>query len=191
MKKTIVLLFSIVSVFHLAAQTTLKPGIGVNLTNYSKDPVNGEISAKAGLLIGGSIAFGKKIYFEPGLFYVGKSTEIKGDDAGPVTDAALKGFRVPVVLGINLLGNEKSIISLRGFGGASGFFVTSVSDDVDEDEINKTNWGVLAGAGIDIWKVFLDVSYEWSVTNLQKNTAEIDFGKTRSLYITAGLRLNF
>ena len=122
---------------------------------------------------------------------MGKSTEIKGDDAGPVTDAALKGFRVPVVLGINLLGNEKSIISLRGFGGASGFFVTSVSDDVDEDEINKTNWGVLAGAGIDIWKVFLDVSYEWSVTNLQKNTAEIDFGKTRSLYITAGLRLNF
>jgi hypothetical protein len=91
----------------------------------------------------------------------------------------------------SILGNEKSTLSLRGFGGASAFFITNVSDNIDNADINKTNFGVFAGAGLDIWKLFLDVSYEWSLTNLQDNVSAIEVGKTNSLYLNAGFRFNF
>lgn len=193
MKKT--LIFSLAAgmiSFTAVAQTTIKPTIGINFTDITL--TSGEANGKAGALVGGSIAFGKKIYFEPGIYWAGKSTEITSSTSPNTNfEAKLKGIRVPVTVGINLLGNEKSIVSLRGFGGASGFFITSVGDDIDENNINKTNWGLFAGAGLDLWKLFVDVSYEWSVTNLQKDISNIDqteIGKTRSLFINAGIRIN-
>ena len=165
----------------------------MNFTDFSKDPVVGEFKSKLGYQIGGSIAFGKKLYFEPGLFYVGKSTEFSysgGSIPSTESDFKINGLRIPVAVGLNIIGNEKTMISLRGFGGVSGFFVTSVGDNIDKNEINKSNFGVFAGAGLDFWKLFIDLSYEWSLTNVQKNVSLIDVGNSRSLFITAGLRIN-
>ena len=196
MKALLFSLFTMLSVSFLSAQTTIKPGIGMNFSDFSKDPVVGEYKSKLGYQIGGSIAFGKKLYFEPGLFYVGKSTEFSYSYSGgslPSSREAnfkINGIRIPVAVGLNIIGNEKTMISLRGFGGVSGFFVTSVGDGIDKNEINKSNFGVFAGAGLDFWKLFIDLSYEWSLTNVQKNVSLIDVGNSRSLFITAGLRIN-
>jgi hypothetical protein len=193
MKALLLSLAALLSVSFLSAQTTIKPGVGMNFTDFSKDPVVGEYKSKLGYQIGGSIAFGKKLYFEPGLFYVGKSTEFSYSGGSiPSTEANFKinGIRIPVAVGLNIIGNEKTMISLRGFGGVSGFFVTSVGDGIDKNEINKSNFGVFAGAGLDFWKLFIDLSYEWSLTNVQKNVSLIDVGNSRSLFITAGLRIN-
>jgi opacity protein-like surface antigen len=175
----------------LSAQTTLKPHVGLNFTDFSV--TGGEASGKAGFLAGLSVAFGKKIYFEPGLQYVQKSTEITSTNNTPSWDpnTSISGFRVPVAVGINLLGSEKTMFSLRGFGGASAFFITNASDNIDDDNLNKTNFGVFAGAGVDIWKIFVDLSYEWSLTNLQENVSSIEVGKTNSLFLNAGFRFNF
>ena len=193
MKALILSLAALFSLSFLSAQTTIKPGIGMNFTDFSKDPVVGEYKSKLGYQIGGSIAFGKKLYFEPGLFFVGKSTEFSYSGGSiPSTEANFKinGLRIPVAVGLNIIGNEKTMISLRGFGGVSGFFVTSVGDNIDKNDINKSNFGVFAGAGLDFWKLFIDLSYEWSLTNVQKNVSLIDVGNSRSLFITAGLRIN-
>jgi hypothetical protein len=193
MKRIILTLIIVAAVTTaLDAQTTLKPHVGLNVTDVSVS--GGEASGKAGFLAGLSVAFGKKIYFEPGLQYVQKATEIVDLTNPPTTwdpDTKISGFRVPVAVGINLLGNEKTTFSLRGFGGASAFFITSTSDNIDNDNLNKTNFGVFAGAGIDVWKVFVDLSYEWSLTNLQENVSNVEVGKTRSLFLNAGFRFNF
>ncbi|HLO80665.1 MAG TPA: outer membrane beta-barrel protein [Chitinophagaceae bacterium] len=193
MRKIILSIIAVVA-FTTAvnAQTTLKPHIGLNFTDMTV--TGGEASGKAGFLAGLSVAFGKKIYFEPGLQYVQKSTDIT-DVTNPPTNwdpsTKISGFRVPVAVGINLLGSEKTTFSLRGFGGASAFFITSTSDNIDNDNLNKTNFGVFAGAGIDVWKIFVDLSYEWSLTNLQDNVSNVEVGKTRSLFLNAGFRFNF
>jgi hypothetical protein len=174
------------------AQTTLKPHIGLNVTDVSV--TGGEASGKAGFLAGLSVAFGKKIYFEPGLQYVQKATEIIDLNNPPTNwdpETTISGFRVPVAVGINLLGSEKTTFSLRGFGGASAFFITNTSDNIDDDNINKTNFGVFAGAGLDIWKIFVDLSYEWSLTNIQDDVSNVEVGKTRSFFVNAGFRFNF
>lgn len=170
------------------AQATIKPHVGVNFTDVSLNADNTSASGKAGVLAGLSVAFGKKFYIEPGLQYVAKSTTYTSTQSPNLDqDYSLKGFRIPVAVGLNLLGNEKSLVTLHGFGGLSAFFVTS--DDYAFD-INKTNWGVFAGAGVDIWKLFVDMSYEWSLSELSSNVNNIEVGKTRSLYINAGFRFN-
>ena len=172
------------------SQTTIKPGVGLNFTDFSKDGgPGGEAQAQVGWQIGGSIAFGTKFYWEPGLFYVGKSTNFTSTSSSTEVETNINGVRVPVAIGYQLLGNQQSTVVLRGFGGLSGFFVTS-TENINKDSVNTSNFGLFAGAGLDFWKLFLDVSYEWSLTNIQKDVGAIDVGKSRTLFITAGLRIN-
>jgi hypothetical protein len=173
----------------VAAQTTIKPQVGVNLTDVTINSGAGSASGQAGVLAGLSVAFGKKFYIEPGLQYVSKSTEYTNTQDPDFDNQKfnLKGFRVPVAVGINFLGNEKSLVTFHGFGGLSAFFITDDNYSVD---INKTNWGVFAGAGVDFWKLFVDASYEWSLSSLTTDVNSIDVGKTRSIYINAGFRIN-
>jgi hypothetical protein len=195
MKRLSLFLGASLMAFVIQAQTTIKPTVGLNFTDWTKDDATGEFKARAGWQIGGSVAFGKRFYVEPGLFYVGKSTEFQTSSNLPSINefkADLNGIRVPLTVGVNLLGNEKTVFSLRGFGGFSGFFVTSVGDDLEpiKDELNKAQWGTFLGAGIDIWKIFVDLSYEWSLTNIQKDVNLINFGKSRTIFVNAGIRIN-
>lgn len=191
MRKQILLIGALLASATMMAQTAIKPAVGLNFTDWSKDNVSGEYKARAGWQLGGSVAFGKKFYVEPGLFYVGKSTEFVSSDQQNFDNfkANINGIRIPVAVGANLIGSETSIIGIRGFGGLSGFFVTSASSDI-KDEINKTNFGLFAGVGVDIWKIFVDASYEWSLTNVTKDVQNIDVGKSRSIFINAGIRFN-
>jgi len=170
------------------AQLTLKPHVGVNLTDMTFDASSASASGKAGALVGLSAQFGKKFYFEPGLQYVAKSSSYSSTTNPDIDQLSVKGLRIPLAVGINLLGNQKSTLTFHGFGGLSAFFALSDNlNDIDAD-IKNTQWGVFAGAGIDIWKLFFDVSYEWSLSKL---APDANIGGTRSLYLNAGIRMNF
>jgi hypothetical protein len=47
--------------------------------------------------------------------------------------------RIPLGVGINLIGNSKSFIGLGAFGGASAFFITGTGDQ-DKDLFNTASW---------------------------------------------------
>ena len=51
------------------------------------------------------------------------------------------------------------------------------------------SWGVFAGAGLNVSVLFVEVSHEWSLTNIQKDVSQIDIGKTRSLFAQVGVRI--
>lgn len=191
MKSLVLSVFALFTMNVLSAQTTIKPGVGMNFTDFSNNIAGGDFTAKAGWQLGGSVAFGKKFYFEPGIFYTAKSTQFQSSNTLVLPDQKtnINGIRIPLAVGLNLIGNDKSLVSLRGFGGLSGFFLTGVGEDLDKDNFEKFNFGVFAGAGIDFWKLFLDVSYEWSLSNVQSDVSLIDVGKSRSLFVTAGLRI--
>lgn len=190
MKKILILLLSFCATVAVYAQT-LKPGVGLNFANVTNAE---DVSANgnSGWQIGASMAFGNKFYFEPGIFFQSKSADFDSDAINNFEDveAQFSGFRIPVAVGLNVLGNDDSTISLRVFGGGSGYFITDTSDDIKNIDVNKAQWGVFAGAGLDFWILFLDVSYEWSVTDIQQDINQINLGKTNGLFATAGLRLN-
>ncbi len=190
MKKHILILFLSFGFSSLALSQTIKPAIGFNFTDIVASG-DGNAKGRAGWQLGASVAFGEKIYVEPGIFYQTKSAEFSSSSNLSTGDlnADLKGIRIPFALGYNLIGNSESTASLRLFGGPSGFFVTDTGENVNKDDINSPAWGVFAGAGLDIWLIFIDVSYEWSVTDIQTSFTNIDFGKTNGLFANAGIRI--
>jgi hypothetical protein len=170
------------------AQLVLKPAVGINFTDMSKDESTGEYKSKVGWQIGGSVMLGeKKFYLEPGIFYVQKSSEFNSSSSSvDDVDFDLSGIRIPVTIGVNL-GDEKSSVKFRIFGGGSAFILTDVKD-LDKDDFKDASWGLYAGAGLDIAMFFLDASYEWSLTNISEDVSNIDVGKSRSVFIHAGVR---
>jgi hypothetical protein len=169
-------------------QTSFKPGVGLNFTSITA--TSDDVSGKIGYQFGGSVQFGKKFYIEPGLFYMSENAEATTNTSGvtTVSDSQLNGFRVPLAIGFNILGNTDSAFALRAFGGGSAFFLSKVSNDLVKSDFNSPTWGVFAGVGADFAIIFIDLSYEWSVSNVQKNVTAIDFGKSNGIFLTAGLR---
>lgn len=174
------------------AQVELKPAIGINITDVSKDPSSGKAKGQAGFQFGASVLIGDKFYVEPGVFWVKKSTQFVEEGTTPdELDLDMSGIRVPVAIGYHLLGHEESTAALRILGGASAFVVTSVdAEGVDKDDFSSPAWGVFAGAGLDIWILFLDVKYEWSLTDVASVT-DFDIGKHKGFYTNAGVRFRF
>jgi hypothetical protein len=174
----------------IAQSQTLKPTFGINFTDVVSNG-DGSSTGRTGWQFGASALFGDKIYVEPGIFYQSKSAEFSSSTNlnDPDLKADFRGIRIPVAFGYNVIGNPETTASLRLYGGPSGFFVTDTGDDLVKNDVNSPAWGVFAGAGLDIWKLFLDVSYEWSVTDIQSSFTNIDFGKTNGLFANAGVRI--
>jgi hypothetical protein len=173
------------------AQAELKPTIGLTYSNVSKSPVNGVVASQPGWQVGASLLAGDHMYIEPGVYYATKSTSFTNRLTNREIANDLNGFRVPVALGLHLLGAETNPVAVRVFGGASMFIVTSVNaPGVTLDDFTSPSWGVFAGAGLDVAMFFVDVQYEWSLSEVSK-LSTIDVGSSRSLFVNAGLRLPF
>jgi len=164
--------------------------MGINFTDWSKDQTLGEFQSKVGYQFGGSVAIGRKFYFEPGLFYVQKTTEFVNTGGG-ASDAEfkLKGVRIPAAIGLNLFGSQGGFINLRAFGGASVFLLTNAdgSTNISGDDFKDAGWAVFAGAGANIAMLFVDLQYEWSLSDITKTN--VDVGKSNSIFINVGIRL--
>jgi len=190
MKKIKVLAILLCSCIIVSAQgTIIKPAIGMNFMDFSEDPSTGKVEGQIGWQIGGTVMFGKKKwFFEPGIFFVQRSSQYS-DNTTSADDVEfnIQGIRIPLGVGVNLF-QGKSTLNVRALGGASMFLLTSIKD-LEIDDFNKAQWGLYAGAGIDISLFFLDFKYEWSLTNLQSDIDDIDIGKSRSLFLDAGIRI--
>lgn len=188
---TVFVLSLIIALGSTYAQLEIKPAAGVNFSNFSKDFETGESSADVGWQLGGTISSGEKLYFEGGLFWVYKKTEFKENSTNNTFNNEFGGFRIPVMVGFHLLGKEGAILGLRGFGGASAFILTTQKNpfDVPKDDFKSVTWGLFLGAGLDISMFFVDVSYEWSLSNVSSVTS-FDVGKSKTLFINGGIRIS-
>jgi len=192
MRQTILFVAAMLVSSLAFGQWELKPTVGINFTDVSKNPDNGEVQGRTGWQFGASAIFGRKFYVEPGVLYVKKSTEFTENTTNPdIFNTDLSGLRIPVAVGYHLLGSEETTAALRVYGGASAFILTSVdTEGLDKDDFESPTWGVFAGAGLDIWILFLDLQYEWSLTDVTSVT-QFDLGKSRSFFLNAGIRLAF
>jgi len=194
MKKYSIVVFVLFSFLFLSstyAQLEIKPAIGINATSFSEDPSNGETSANVGWQLGGTIAIGDKFYGEGGIFWTYRSNEYKSDADTITFNTEMSGIHIPVMVGYHLLGKGTGSFGLRAFGGASVLILTKVDAlELTKDDFNKASWGVFLGAGLDFSILFLDVKYEWALTDVS-SVSSFNVGKAATLFINAGVRLSF
>ena len=189
--KKLFLLFFLISLFSTAifAQFELKPATGLNFTAFSNNPANIATSAQMGWQVGGTVSIGEEWYGEGGIVWVHKRNEITEKTQNIKFDTELSGVRIPLMVGYHLFGKEAGMAGLRAFGGASLFFLSDVTvENFSSDDFESASYGVFLGLGVDLAMFFVDLKYEWSLSDVTSVT-EFDLGQSRSLFINAGIRI--
>ncbi len=170
------------------AQLTIKPAFGINFSSINTDTY--KMEGKTGYMIGGTVAIGSKFVFEPGIFWQKDNYEVTGTigDATDVFKGDYSAVKIPVYLGYYIIGDAKSTLGVRLFGGPSAKFVISENDNgiPDKfDDINSAIWGVKVGAGAEVSMFFAELGYNWGLNEV---FSEIDNSQTNHFDLVS---LNF
>ena len=117
----------------------------------------------------------------------------EGDDSGTIK---FNYFEVPVLARISTARSGRA--SVHVFAGPSfGFRLSAktkatfdgqeMSEDID-DEVEKFDLGLVAGAGLDIGRFVIDGRYTWGTSNLNKDDTDDVTIKNRVFTLMAGIR---
>jgi len=197
MKKIIIftLLLSSCATFTFA-QLELKPAFGFNVARFDSNPVfpiNTDsliADSKAGYQVGASLAIGRKLYIEPGIFYTKLVQDFTPSNVEKSAFTYSANYlRVPVNFGFQFIGHNTSFAGLKIFIGPSMFIPLSVKDNdypIKKEDLKSPQFDFSVGAGLNIWLFFLDVSYGWGLTPQYKDDP-ID-AKMQAFYANLGFR---
>ena len=189
MKK--ITLFSLLLLFALTmnAQVELKALIGTNFsTLHGSDE---EVSARVGIQYGAGVLIGNKFYVEPGIQFVTSATEINIE--GTPVDFTQNLVKVPVYLGYHLLGEEDQPFALRIFAGPAMSIPGKIkkgADQITKDSISNSIWSVDGGIGFDLFFLFAEASYEYSLNDYFAEAFSMS-GKHGAFIINAGIHIDF
>jgi hypothetical protein len=157
------------------SQLELKPAIGFNMAKFDSRPVFEDnddtlsTDGKAGYQFGASLVIGRKLYVEPGVFYTRLNqgmTPSNFEEHEEFTYSA-DFIRIPVNFGFQFIGSTNSFAGLKIFLGPSMFIPIGVKENnypITKSDVVSPQFDISVGAGLNIWFIFLDVSYGWELT---------------------------
>jgi len=201
MKKNII--FSLILLLTFTAgysQLDLKPAIGMTVASFDSNPLfevkddSLVTSGKVGYQYGASLAIGRKLYVEPGVFYtklIQNMEPTNPDVMEEMTEFTYSAgyLRIPVNFGFQFIGTTTSFAGLKIFLGPSIMIPLGVKENdypIVKEDLRSPQFDISAGAGLNIWFIFLDVSYGWGLTPQFKDDP-IE-AKMKSLYANLGFR---
>ena len=207
MKK--IFLFAIALLLSTSVMAQLDLGIKAGYSSSklatSKSDVKSEL--KSNFTAGVFLRVGDKWYLQPELNYFssGSTFEVKNTNNGEA-ELKMHNLQIPVFIG-------RKILSFGGLGcvriqaGPTATFVLSdktklkdipeeVADIYKDFDVKKVQWGLQFGAGVDVWKLTLDVQYQLGLTDVfKKYEMENATGnpikmtsKNRSFVVTLGFK---
>lgn len=178
MKKT-----TIITALILLFTSTLLAGefssrgmkIGINSARFVGKDIPGKgVSAMPGFAIGGffSYKFNERFSIQPEIFFTTKGTKIN-----TIGDAELTNlfayFEFPVLAKMTFL--PESRIKPNVFcGPALALKYFALNDTGILEHIRNTDFGLIFGAGIEFWKLSLDVRYNRGLVNFDKSENDLD-----------------
>ena len=189
----LLILTGLIALFGLQnvwAQSNVKfiPKIGVHYANFDEKFEDKDFSGKLGYQIGADVRFGQTLYLATGAHYFKSNATVETVDELPAleTDFDEKGLKIPVYVGIDLLHTDRFGIRFYGGPNYSLFFDNNDKFFNFEDLIVSENmWGAVAGVGLDMGIITLDLYREWALSDF----FETDAFKNRNnlVYLSAGI----
>jgi len=151
-------------------------------------------SSENGMMLGAFLRVNlNKWYLQPELNYVSRKGQISAIVEGetlPISgDVKLKSLDIPVLVGYKIV--KLPLLKLRAFAGPVASFrinddLFSEIDKLTEDpDLTKTVWNAKVGAGVDVWKLTLDVDYEFGLTDVSSEFLK----KNKMVNVTLGFKL--
>ena len=189
MKKLI--LASVICLFSaaLSAQVSSPINLGVHagLVNTKANTDFSSVStvkenAENGMMLGAFLRINlNKWYLQPELNYVSRKSEVELE--GIPFEFKTKSLDVPMLLGYKII--KLPAFKLRAFAGPVASF--KIDDDVKstiegslDSDFKNAVWNGKFGAGIDVWKLTLDVDYEVGfsdvASDLKQNMVNVTLG---------------
>ncbi len=182
-------LFSSALFAQLASPISLGVHGGLVSTKFEQKSGN-DLNADNGMMLGAFARINiKKWYIQPELNYVKrKSTpnqSLIGNNVFPTIET--KSIDIPVLLGYKIV--KLPTFKLRTFVGPVASFniddnFSSTLGDIGDNNIEDTVWNAKFGAGIDVWKLSLDIDYETSLSDVSSDFIK----KNKMVNITLGFR---
>jgi hypothetical protein len=142
--------------------------------------------ADNGMMLGAFLRVNlNKWYLQPELNYVSRKSVLEDGDES--YDVKTKSLDVPILLGYKLV--KLPAFKLRAFAGPVASFTIddsfkSTLTSVDED-FEGAVWNAKLGAGVDVWKLTLDVDYEFGLSDVSSEILK----KNKMVNVTLGFKL--
>jgi hypothetical protein len=177
MRKNLLAILFLLALPGAAAAQRITLGGGLTFSSVSElssdyDASSGDI----GWMLGGNVRIGKTFFVAPGLWWGENKYELK-QDGGPSGGISLKGFNIPVVVG---LGFDLKIVALDIYAGPTLNILTGVSANqfgLGKDDFKSTSFGGQIGATVDVLFLTILGSYEIPFTDLYDDASTYGSGK--------------
>jgi hypothetical protein len=144
--------------------------------------------ADNGMMLGAFLRINlNKWYLQPELNYVSRKSEIEVE--GVKGEFKTKSMDVPLLLGYKVV--KLPAFKLRAFAGpVASFkiddsFAKTLKDKVGDPKTEGAVWNGKVGAGVDVWKLTLDVDYEFGLTDVSSEFLK----KNKMFNVTLGFKL--
>jgi len=175
MKRIVLVMVVAFSLSQVNAQVKFGVKGGVNFENFDVKEaktrnyvLDNSIGWQAGALLQIKIP-GLGIGVQPELLYTVCKADINDETN------SIHYFEVPINarLGVNLFLIRPYLMAGPYFG-----YAVNLEGDVFKNEINKFDWGLGLGGGVEIWKFQFDASYSWGLLNVS-NAKEFEMKNNR------------
>jgi len=189
MHKTIL----ITMIFFLSASVAMAgefTGIGIKLGHNSSiftgDDIPGKgVKSQGGVALGGFFCYhlNQRYSLQPEIHFT-----TKGASINTVGDVYLKNifmyFELPLLAKMTF--RSESMLKPNFFlGPALGITIMAINSLGFLEDIRGYDFGIVLGAGIDVWKFSLDVSFNKGLLNFDQSADDIDL-KHRTISFMAG-----
>ena len=181
-------------------QTVLGFRIGYSGNNMTSgiDSISSKFTS--GFHTGAFMRIGKRIYFAPEVLYRYSGANFSNDESttGKIwkEKIAIGSLDIPLLFGLNIIRSQMFKWRLE-LGPAASFItntkITNVNDaegPITSGDINSTQWRVMAGTGIDLWFLTLDIRYQYAFNTLISDVQNYSFD-TRNSIIDVSLGFKF
>ncbi len=166
-------------------------GLHAGLVSTKADYENSSLTSikeesKNGMMVGAFLRINlNKWYVQPELNYVSRKSEVSLE--GIPFDLKTKSLDVPILLGYKIV--KLPAFKLRAFAGPVASFKIDDSfkntlGEIDED-FNGAVWNAKFGAGVDVWKLTLDVDYEFGLSDVSSEFLK----KNKMMNVTLGFKI--
>lgn len=167
--KKIILTFAMVACYMSLIHAQVHFGIkgGVSFENFKLKGNDYALSNSSGWHVGALLQFKVPVVgigLQPELLYTAKKANVNSANVNSETNR-IHYFEVPV----NVLW-KFNLVVVRPYLQAGPYFSYAVDSKggLFHAHVNKFDWGVGLGAGVELWKLQLSGRYAWGMQNISK-----------------------